>query len=50
LTGDATQREIGAALFLSVNTIKGYTKSLYRKLDVATRDDAVRIGQELELI
>jgi LuxR family maltose regulon positive regulatory protein len=50
LTGSATQREIGAALFLSVNTVKGYTKSLYRKLDVATRDDAVRVGHELALI
>ena len=31
LTGKATQREIGAALFLSLNIVKGYTKSPYRK-------------------
>ena len=37
LTGDATQREIGAALYLSINTVKGYTKVLYRKLGVVTR-------------
>jgi LuxR family transcriptional regulator, maltose regulon positive regulatory protein len=32
LQGPLNQREIGAELYLSVNTIKGYTKSLYRKL------------------
>lgn len=42
LSGDATQREIGAALHLSINTVKGSTKVLYRKLGVATRQDAVR--------
>ena len=30
LAGSASQREIGAALFLSINTVKGYVKSLYR--------------------
>ncbi len=34
LPGTASQREIGAALFLSINTVKAYNKSLYRKLDV----------------
>ncbi len=42
LSGDATQREIGAALHLSINTVKGSTKVLYRKLGVATGQDAVR--------
>jgi DNA-binding NarL/FixJ family response regulator len=37
LPGSATQREIGAALFLSVNTVKAYNKSLYRKLGVTSR-------------
>ena len=32
LTGTASQREIGAVLFLSVSTVKAYNKSLYRKL------------------
>ena len=48
--GTANQREIGAALFLSINTVKGYAKSLYRKLDVGTRQDAVERGRALELI
>ena len=50
LTTDATQREIGANLFLSINTVKGYTKVLYRKLGVATRHDAVQQARLLGLI
>jgi LuxR family maltose regulon positive regulatory protein len=50
LTGNATQREIGASLYLSINTVKGYTKNLYRKLGVATRKDAVRQAKALGLI
>ena len=50
LAGSATQREIGEALFLSVNTVKGYTKSLYRKLDATSRQVAVERGRELGLI
>jgi LuxR family maltose regulon positive regulatory protein len=50
LGGDATQREIGDALHLSINTVKGYTKILYRKLGVGSREDAVREGRALGLI
>jgi LuxR family maltose regulon positive regulatory protein len=37
-------------MYLSINTVKGYTKSLYRKLGVVTRTDAVQRGHELGLI
>lgn len=50
LPGTASQREIGAALFLSVNTVKGYNKSLYRKLGVAGRAAAVQAARQLGLI
>ncbi len=50
LTGDATQREIGAELFLSINTVKGYTRVLYRKLGVECRRDAVREARALGLV
>jgi LuxR family transcriptional regulator, maltose regulon positive regulatory protein len=50
LSGNATQREIGSALHLSINTVKGYTKILYRKLGVGSREDAVREGRALGLI
>jgi LuxR family maltose regulon positive regulatory protein len=50
LQGPLSQREIGVELYLSINTVKGYTKSLYRKLDVASRPEAVRRGRELGII
>lgn len=50
LQGSAIQREIGAALFLSINTVKAYNKSLYRKLGVASRHDAVTAARDLGLI
>jgi LuxR family maltose regulon positive regulatory protein len=50
LTTDATQREIGAALYLSINTVKGYTRGLHRKLGVVTRQDAVREARALGLL
>jgi LuxR family transcriptional regulator, maltose regulon positive regulatory protein len=50
LQGSANQREIGSALFLSINTIKAYNKSLYRKLGVASRQDAVAAARDLGLI
>ncbi len=50
LTGTATLREIGASLYLSINTVKGYTKVLYRKLGVGTRQDAVRQARALGLL
>lgn len=50
LQGPATQRQIGAAMFLSINTVKAYNKSLYRKLGVASRHDAIAAARTLGLI
>jgi LuxR family maltose regulon positive regulatory protein len=50
LQGPLSQREIGAEMFISINTVKGYTKSLYRKLDVSSRRAAVQRGRALGLI
>ncbi|MDP4505935.1 LuxR C-terminal-related transcriptional regulator [Nonomuraea turcica] len=50
LCGPLSQREIGAELYLSMNTVKGYSKSLYRKLDVTSRAEAVQRGRDLGLI
>ena len=49
LRGPLSQREVGSALHLSVNTVKTYAKSLYRKLDVGSRREAVERGRALGL-
>jgi LuxR family maltose regulon positive regulatory protein len=50
LRGPLSTREIASEMYLSINTVKGYTKSLYRKLGVVARADAVRRAHELGLI
>ena len=50
LSGPRTQREIGDAMFLSINTVKGYTKSLYRKLGASSRREAVELGRSMGLV
>lgn len=42
--------EIASELFVSVNTVKTHLKSIYRKLDVPDRREAVRRARELELL
>ncbi len=43
-------QEIAADLHLSVNTVKTHLKSIYRKLAVTRRGDAVRRGRERRLL
>ncbi|MGH2921246.1 MAG: LuxR C-terminal-related transcriptional regulator, partial [Gaiellaceae bacterium] len=45
-----SQREIGASLYVSRNTVKTHTKSIFRKLGVSTREDAVARARELGLL
>jgi LuxR family transcriptional regulator, maltose regulon positive regulatory protein len=42
--------EIASAMDRSVNTVKSHLKSLYRKLDVERRRDAVERARELEIL
>ncbi|HEX7135643.1 MAG TPA: helix-turn-helix transcriptional regulator, partial [Iamia sp.] len=42
--------EIGDRVYLSVNTIKSNLKSIYRKLDVTSRTDAVETAWRLGLL
>jgi LuxR family transcriptional regulator, maltose regulon positive regulatory protein len=45
-----TQREIGATLFLSENTVKTHTRGIYRKLAASTRDEAVAHARSAGLL
>jgi LuxR family maltose regulon positive regulatory protein len=42
-------REIAGELYISHNTVKGYTKSIYRKLGVSSREAALDTARELNL-
>jgi LuxR family transcriptional regulator, maltose regulon positive regulatory protein len=46
----ATNGEIAASLYVSVNTVKTHLKSIYRKLEVDSRDGAVERATALGLI
>ena len=45
LCSQLTYREIAAALYVSVNTLKSHVRSIYRKLAVTSRADAVTCGR-----
>ncbi len=45
-----TNQEIGGQIFVSPNTVKTHLKSLYRRLGVGSRDEAVRRARQLGLL
>lgn len=50
LVGPETLSDIAKGLFVSVNTLKTTTRSIYRKLGVADRYEAVRVARALALL
>ncbi|MFN8201366.1 MAG: response regulator transcription factor [Solirubrobacteraceae bacterium] len=50
IASGATNREIAGLLFLSPHTVKEHTSSLYRKLEVRNRAEAVVRAQRLGLL
>ena len=50
LATELTGPEIARHLFVSVNTLRTHTKHIFTKLDVNTRQAAVRRGTELGLL
>jgi LuxR family transcriptional regulator, maltose regulon positive regulatory protein len=50
LAGELSQREIGSQLYVSFNTVKSHTRSIFRKFGVTTRAAAVDRGRELGLL
>ena len=45
-----SRREIGAKLYISLNTVKTHTRELYRKLGASSRTDAVAQAEALGLL
>jgi LuxR family maltose regulon positive regulatory protein len=43
-------REIGSALYVSLNTVKSHSKGIYRKLGASSREEAVERARELGLV
>jgi LuxR family maltose regulon positive regulatory protein len=50
MSGEASLREIAGTLYLSLNTVKTHTRSIYRKLGASSREEAVERGRELGLV
>jgi len=45
-----TNREIGRELYVSVNTVRSHVQAIYRKLEVASREDAVVSARQAGLL
>jgi LuxR family maltose regulon positive regulatory protein len=50
LASDLAQREIGAEVYPSLNTIKSNTRNIFSKLEPSRREQAVARAPELDLI
>jgi LuxR family maltose regulon positive regulatory protein len=50
LKGTLSERDIGRELYLSHNTVHSHTKSIYRKLGVSSRRQAVHRALSLGLL
>lgn len=50
IAAGATNREIARRLFLSTNTVKDHTRTLYRKLGARNRADAIVRAQRMGLL
>lgn len=49
LEEDVTLEDIARELYVSRNTVKSQVRSVYRKLGISTRGEAVEAARDLEL-
>ena len=45
-----SNKQIGQKLFISAGTVKAHSASIYRKLDVANRTEAIARAKDLGLV
>ena len=50
LSQGLSNKEVAAALYLSVRTVKWYTSNIYAKLDVSSRTQAIAKARQLEIL
>ena len=50
LSQGLSNKEVAATLYLSVRTVKWYTSSIYAKLDVSSRTQAIARARQLEIL
>jgi LuxR family maltose regulon positive regulatory protein len=50
LAAGLSNTDIGRELVVSNNTVKTHVKSIYRKLNVKSRDEAREVARELKLV
>jgi DNA-binding NarL/FixJ family response regulator len=50
LCGGSTTEDIARSLVLSTETVRSHLKNLYRKLDVRSRDEAIRAAGQLRAV
>lgn len=50
LRSELSLREIGSALYVSLNTVKTHSRGIYRKLGASSREEAVERARELGLV
>jgi LuxR family maltose regulon positive regulatory protein len=50
LDSDLSSRQIADELYVSVNTVRSQMRSIYRKLNVNRRGDALRRARRLRLL
>ncbi len=50
LHGNLSERAIGRELYVAHNTVHSHVRSIYRKLGVSSRADALKRGRELRLL
>jgi ATP/maltotriose-dependent transcriptional regulator MalT len=45
-----SNREIGRELYVSINTVRSHIQAIYRKFEVASREEAVAHARQLGLL